>query len=351
MWKLLFSFEGRINRAKFWAVWAPVVALVFVLQVLFEIAKLVEDRAWPLFVLCVPAFLLVWICWAIQCKRWQDQGKSATPWRFLLNFVPVIGTIWILVECGMLRGTVGPNMYGPDPLEPKHPPETASSRAEAPSTVRVAAETSPVQDEVGEKYAMLLKYSDKARSAEARLGMLPGELRERFKQEVVANPSHVEEIAARLLAEAQKRLTPFGDPKLDALYQKLEAHGPQAQAEFQRVLKFLKGQVDPEEVFIQIVADSKKGITVAPSPVTNFVPFEFNPHALEKAKSQSPNPQPPPNPRPSPSGSPNPSPNSGHQGRMAEIARQTEELRRAMGSRSDSGKPTATTDEKMQQER
>ena len=102
MGKLLFSPVGRINRAKFWAVLVPVVALGFVLQVLFEIAKLVEDRAWPFFVLCVPAFLLVWICWVIQCKRWQDQGKSPTPWRILLNFVPVIGTLWILVECGML---------------------------------------------------------------------------------------------------------------------------------------------------------------------------------------------------------------------------------------------------------
>jgi uncharacterized membrane protein YhaH (DUF805 family) len=30
--------------------------------------------------------------------------------------VPIIGPIWALVECGFLRGTEGPNAYGPDPL-------------------------------------------------------------------------------------------------------------------------------------------------------------------------------------------------------------------------------------------
>jgi uncharacterized membrane protein YhaH (DUF805 family) len=31
-------------------------------------------------------------------------------------FVPIIGAIWLLVECGFLRGTEGPNNYGPDPI-------------------------------------------------------------------------------------------------------------------------------------------------------------------------------------------------------------------------------------------
>jgi hypothetical protein len=31
-------------------------------------------------------------------------------------FVPVIGGLWYLVECGFLKGTTGPHNYGPDPL-------------------------------------------------------------------------------------------------------------------------------------------------------------------------------------------------------------------------------------------
>ena len=55
-----------------------------------------------------------WISLAVQVKRWHDRDKSA--WWLLMNFVPFIGAIWVLVECGFLRGTEGQNNYGPDPL-------------------------------------------------------------------------------------------------------------------------------------------------------------------------------------------------------------------------------------------
>jgi uncharacterized membrane protein YhaH (DUF805 family) len=29
--------------------------------------------------------------------------------------VPLIGFVWTFIECGLLRGTVGPNRYGEDP--------------------------------------------------------------------------------------------------------------------------------------------------------------------------------------------------------------------------------------------
>ena len=34
----------------------------------------------------------------------------------VLGFIPFIGWIWYLVECGCLPGTPGPNRFGPDPL-------------------------------------------------------------------------------------------------------------------------------------------------------------------------------------------------------------------------------------------
>ena len=36
---------------------------------------------------------------------------------FLLNVIIFVIGIWFLIELGFLRGTVGPNQYGPDPLE------------------------------------------------------------------------------------------------------------------------------------------------------------------------------------------------------------------------------------------
>lgn len=58
--------------------------------------------------------LLVWPALAISVKRWHDRGKSG--WWVLLNLVPVVGWLWALIENGFLRGTDGPNRYGPDPL-------------------------------------------------------------------------------------------------------------------------------------------------------------------------------------------------------------------------------------------
>lgn len=50
---------------------------------------------------------------AVHVKRWHDRDKS-WPWALLL-FVPVIGWVWILIECGFLDGTTGPNRFGPSP--------------------------------------------------------------------------------------------------------------------------------------------------------------------------------------------------------------------------------------------
>ena len=35
---------------------------------------------------------------------------------FVLGLASFVISIWALVEIGFLRGTVGPNAYGPDPL-------------------------------------------------------------------------------------------------------------------------------------------------------------------------------------------------------------------------------------------
>jgi uncharacterized membrane protein YhaH (DUF805 family) len=58
--------------------------------------------------------LVNWISLAIAVKRYHDRDKSG--WWVLIIFLPVIGALWYLIECGFLRGTDGNNDYGPDPL-------------------------------------------------------------------------------------------------------------------------------------------------------------------------------------------------------------------------------------------
>ena len=65
-------------------------------------------------VLLLFGILVTWISIAVGIKRFHDRNKSGV-W-ILIIFVPLIGSLWYLIECGFLKGTTGPNNYGPDPL-------------------------------------------------------------------------------------------------------------------------------------------------------------------------------------------------------------------------------------------
>jgi uncharacterized membrane protein YhaH (DUF805 family) len=123
MGNLLFGFQGRANRAKWWLV---LVGILVVELVLFGIlGGSVATSADPQeamanlgpiasLVILVFAVVLTWISVALGIKRFHDRNKSG--WWVLIAFVPIIGGLWYLIECGFLKGTAGPNTYGPDPL-------------------------------------------------------------------------------------------------------------------------------------------------------------------------------------------------------------------------------------------
>jgi uncharacterized membrane protein YhaH (DUF805 family) len=112
-WGYLFtSFEGRINRGKFWA--GYVVLWIGTGIVVGILSAVLGDSAsfWVLYTIAV--VLIVLASLALQVKRWHDRGKSG--WWVLINLVPIIGFFWSLIEVGFLPGTPGPNEFGPDPL-------------------------------------------------------------------------------------------------------------------------------------------------------------------------------------------------------------------------------------------
>jgi uncharacterized membrane protein YhaH (DUF805 family) len=134
-WKNLFlSFEGRINRQPFWlgllAMMIITWILEFVLFAIFGVSMIPADpSATPevaaaaamdmMSKMVLPLGILVlitlWPALAIYTKRWHDRDKSG--WWSLILFVPLIGAIWFLIECGFLRGTDGPNRFGNDQLD------------------------------------------------------------------------------------------------------------------------------------------------------------------------------------------------------------------------------------------
>jgi uncharacterized membrane protein YhaH (DUF805 family) len=144
MSQLLFSFSGRLNRKPYWLTTLVLILIVLVvIALVFGIggAGLLTGDMSQLgvaFLILPLAYIpLLWIGLAISAKRLHDRNKSAW-WLVLFYLVPgilqAVGdqiegvgivltlaglaiSIWALIELGFLRGTVGPNQYGPDPLE------------------------------------------------------------------------------------------------------------------------------------------------------------------------------------------------------------------------------------------
>src|SRR5262245_51410071 len=158
MFRLLFRFEGRINRARFWL--GTLIAVFFYLGSGAVVYGFVIDSAPSFFLFfMLPALfygLALLSGTAVAAKRLHDRNKSSW-WLSILYLVPFIkfglppltfvlwqffgleipsivaalahgtlgmtvsaiaaaGLIWAVVELGILRGTIGPNRYGPDPL-------------------------------------------------------------------------------------------------------------------------------------------------------------------------------------------------------------------------------------------
>jgi len=121
MFKLLFSPEGRITRSNFWlgiviGVVACVALSLLGRMYLVSVAGLSPTEQSTQLLSLLPAVPFWWSQIAVGAKRCHDRDRSG--WFQLISLIPFVGIIWLLVELGFLRGTVGPNSFGADPLPP-----------------------------------------------------------------------------------------------------------------------------------------------------------------------------------------------------------------------------------------
>jgi len=139
---LFTSFDGRINRAKWWAGIAIIIVidivLSFIVLSLFGIGFAGRLLNFLIFV------ALLYPAYALSAKRFQDRDKPGVYALYglaallvtnLLQALGLTGTpeelnglgwvsalinlgvlLWFLIELGILKGTPGPNRFGGDPL-------------------------------------------------------------------------------------------------------------------------------------------------------------------------------------------------------------------------------------------
>ncbi len=139
---LFFKFGGRANRAKFW-----IAALVYaVINIILAAIGYAMDQGGAFQAVNGILQLVILVSSiAVGVKRLHDRDKSG--WYLLLFYVvpgvlvataSVLGMtmedstiiagilglvafavgVWAFVELGCLRGTIGANRFGPDPLMP-----------------------------------------------------------------------------------------------------------------------------------------------------------------------------------------------------------------------------------------
>jgi uncharacterized membrane protein YhaH (DUF805 family) len=136
---LFFKFDGRINRGKFW-----IAALVYAVLdlTLVIIGYLLDENGAFQAINGMLGIVILISAIAVGIKRLHDRNKSG--WYLLLFYLlpgillgaglmfpersNIVATvlallafaisIWAFVELGCLRGTIGVNPYGPDPVAP-----------------------------------------------------------------------------------------------------------------------------------------------------------------------------------------------------------------------------------------
>jgi uncharacterized membrane protein YhaH (DUF805 family) len=112
--EFLFSFRGRISRYQYWVkFFLPYFLLSLTMVVVDTATGSVSQSGMGLFS-SVFALIALWPTLAIEVKRCHDRDRSG--WFLLISLIPVIGAIWLFVELGCLRGTIGGNRFGPDPV-------------------------------------------------------------------------------------------------------------------------------------------------------------------------------------------------------------------------------------------
>lgn len=103
----LLSDEGRVSRKKFW----QVLGISFGIMVVINFLSIIISV--PLYVLVIPLPFLFLFSTLTIIKRFHDRNKSG--YWVMVALIP-FGIFWVIIECGFLKGTIGPNRFGEDSL-------------------------------------------------------------------------------------------------------------------------------------------------------------------------------------------------------------------------------------------
>jgi uncharacterized membrane protein YhaH (DUF805 family) len=139
------TFKGRLNRSGFWRIHGIALLSLFLIMSPFILSSFIDFKSFSyiiyfiassyagILVTAVTYIYVLLICTNVQ--RFHDRNKSGIWYLVFVLFTGVLGSFdenktsgaagvlfglvllaWYFIEIGALRGTVGSNEYGNDPL-------------------------------------------------------------------------------------------------------------------------------------------------------------------------------------------------------------------------------------------
>ena len=110
--QLCFSFKGRINRKIYWVSLAALAATIFTCWISADSSDDYDNSViWIIVLFAFPTLAALFIGLTGTVKRLHDTNRSGV--CILMVLIPFIGLLYLLVVCGLLKGTDGENDYGP----------------------------------------------------------------------------------------------------------------------------------------------------------------------------------------------------------------------------------------------
>lgn len=145
--RLYLTTDGRIGRQEFWIGSIGLIVIGIVAALIVAAIFGWQPSTAGLVANFIISLILAYPSYALMAKRFQDREKPATyaaiviGINIVISFLGLFGigagdptqpsalgiifglvmlaiAIWVIVELGFLRGTVGANAYGPDPVGP-----------------------------------------------------------------------------------------------------------------------------------------------------------------------------------------------------------------------------------------
>lgn len=113
--QILFGFDGRINRKRFWLYAIVSDVAVIAIAVIFGVIAGLVNVPEIAFVGLLAYLPLIWVGLALSIKRLHDVDRPGL--HLLFGLIPLVGPILLLVWCGFTAGNTGENQYGADPLQ------------------------------------------------------------------------------------------------------------------------------------------------------------------------------------------------------------------------------------------